>query len=70
VRAGYSSRLAAVHKRRSHALTEVSSAADLPRPSGLTPAEKAAQVAVLKNTRIGKAPTLDARARGRGGSRP
>ena len=71
MRPGYSSRLAAVRKWRSHALTEDSPAIDPPRPAGpMTPAEKAAQVAVRKNTRISKAPTLDARTREQGGSRP
>jgi hypothetical protein len=71
VRPGYSSRLAAVRKWRSHALTEDSPAIDPPRPAGtVTPAEKAAQAVFRKNTRISKAPTLDARARGQGGSRP
>jgi hypothetical protein len=71
VRAGYSSRTAAVRKRRSHALTEDSPTIDLPRPAGpLMPAEKAARGAVLKTTRISKAPTFDARAHEQGGSRP
>jgi hypothetical protein len=71
VRAGYSSRPAAVRKRRSHALTEDSPTIDPPRPAGpMTPAQKAAQVAVLKNTRISKASTFDARTREQGGSRP
>jgi hypothetical protein len=71
VRAGYSSRTAAVRKRRSHALTEDSPAIDPPRPAGpMTPAEKAARGAFLKNTRISKAPTFDALAREQGGSRP
>jgi hypothetical protein len=71
VRAGYSSRTATVRKRRSHAFPGDSPAIDLPRPAGpLTPAEKAARGAVRKNTRISKAPTLDARAREQGGPRP
>ena len=71
MRAGYSSRTAAVRKRRSHAFPGDSPTIDLPRPAGpLTPAEKAARVAVLKNTRISKATTLDARACEQGGSRP
>jgi hypothetical protein len=71
VRAGYSSRTAAVRKRRSHALTEDSPAIDPPQPaSSLTPAEKAARVAILKNTRISKASTFDARTREQGGSQP
>ena len=71
MRAGYFSRTTAVHKRRSHALTGDSPAAGPPRPAVLlTPAGKAARVAVLKTTWIGKAPTFDTRARGQGGSRP
>jgi hypothetical protein len=71
VRAGYSSRTAAVRKRRSHAFPEVSPVIDLPRLAGpLMPAKKAVRVAVLKNTRISKASTFDARAREQGGSRP
>jgi hypothetical protein len=34
------------------------------------PAKKAARGAFLKNTRISKTPTFDARAREQGGSRP
>jgi hypothetical protein len=34
------------------------------------PAEKAAQVAVLKNSLIGKAPAFEARVRAQGGPRP
>jgi hypothetical protein len=71
VRAGYSSRTAAVRKRRSHAFPGDSPAAGPPRPAVLlTPAEKAAQVAVLKNTRIGKAPNFHARACEQGGPQP
>jgi hypothetical protein len=71
VRAGYSSRPAAVRKRRSHAFPGDSPTIDPPRPAGpMTPAEKAARVAILKNTRIGKAPTLDARTCEQGGPRP
>jgi hypothetical protein len=71
VRAGYSSRPAAVRKRRSHAFPGDSPTIDLPRPAGpLTPAEKAARGAILKNTRIGKATTFDARTREQGGPQP
>ena len=71
VRAGYSSRLAAVRKWRSHALPEDSPTIEPPRPAGpMTPIDKAAQAVFRKNTRISKTPTLDARARGQGGSRP
>jgi hypothetical protein len=71
VRAGYSSRPAAVRKRRSHDLTEDSSAADPPRSADpLTPSVEASRVAVRKNTRIGKAPTFDARTLEHGGSQP
>ena len=71
MRAGYSSRPAEERKRRTLALTEDSPAIDLPRPAGpLTPVEQATQVAVLKNTRIGKAPTFHDRAREQGGSQP
>ena len=71
MRAGYSSRTAALRKRRSHAYPEDPPAIDPPRSAGpMTSAEQAARVAVLKNTRISKASTLDARAREQGGSRP
>jgi hypothetical protein len=71
VRPGYSSRTAAVRKRRSHAYPEDSPAIDPPRSAGpMTSAEQAARVAVLKNTRISKAPTFHARAREQGGSQP
>jgi hypothetical protein len=71
VRAGYSSRTAAVRKRRSHAFPEDSPTIDPPRPAGpLMPAKKAARGAFLKNTRISKAPTLDARTREQGGPQP
>jgi hypothetical protein len=71
VRAGYSSRTAAVRKWRSHAFPGASPAIDPPRPAGpLMPAGKAARGAILKNTRIGKAPNFHARAREQGGSRP
>jgi hypothetical protein len=71
VRPGYSSRTAAVRKRRSHTYPEDSPAIDPPRAAGpMTSAEKAARGAILKNTRIGKAPTLDARTCEQGGPRP
>ena len=71
MRAGNFSRLAGERKRRSHAFSEDSLAIDPPRPaSPPTPAEKAARIAVLKNSLVGKAPTFDARAREHGGSRP
>jgi hypothetical protein len=71
MRAGYSSRPAAVRKWRSHALPEDSPTIEPPRPAGpMTPAEKAARGAVLKNTRIGKATTCHARTCEQGGSQP
>jgi len=70
VRAGNSIRPAGERKRRSHDLTEDSSAADPPHPSVLlTPSEKATRVATLKNARISKAHTFHARVREQGGSR-
>ena len=71
MRAGNSSRPAGERKRRSHAFPEGSWAIDPPRPAGLmTPIEKAARVAVRKKSLNSKAPTLDARSPGQGGSRP
>jgi hypothetical protein len=71
VRAGYSSRTAALRKRRSHAYPEDSPAIDPPRSAGpMTSAEQAAQVAFLKNTRIGKASTCHARTCEQGGPQP
>ena len=71
MRAGYSSRTAAVRKRRSHAFPGDSPAIDLPRPAGpMTPVEQATQVAVLQKSLNGKAVIFHARAREQGGSRP
>ena len=71
MRAGYSSRLAAVRKWRSHAFAEDPWAIDPPRPAGpMTPIEKAARVAVRKKSLNSKVPTFHARAREQGGSRP
>jgi hypothetical protein len=71
VRAGYSSRLATTRKRRSRALPEDSSTADPARSARpLTPADRAARVAVLQKSLNGKASTFHARVCEQGGPQP
>jgi hypothetical protein len=71
VRAWYSSRPAAERKRRSHVLPQASATTPEPdRTDRLTPVEKVALGAALKNVLTGTAPACDARARERGGAHP